>query len=106
VLPHLTLAHGLPELDAAAVRLSAPRALTQQVSRWLYEHSDAQGRRRYAGIRYASRLGDDIENWAIFEPADLAGELEHGTGIVIADDPDLAAAMQLHHLRWTTSPDV
>ena len=39
------------------------------------------------GIRYLSRLGDDIENWAIFEgtePYDKRSEE------IARDDPDLA----------------
>lgn len=93
-------AHGLPELDAAAIRLSAPRAVTQRISRWVYDHSTPDGRRRYAGVRYASRLGDELANWAIFEPAAVHGDLEHGSGIIQPDDPDLVAAMQLHNLQW------
>ena len=55
--------HGLDEIDAAAIRLRAPRGFTQQVSRYVYEQGS------FAGLRYGSRLGDDVVNWAIFEPA-------------------------------------
>lgn len=55
--------YGLDEIDAATIRLRAPRAFTQQVSRYVYEQA------AFAGIRYRSRLGDDVLNWAIFEPA-------------------------------------
>lgn len=98
-LEHLTVDQGLRELDAAAIRLSAPRALTQHVSRWIYERSDQDGTRRYAGIHYPSRLGDDLENWAIFEPADLDAQPEHDIGTIPLDDPELLAAMHLHNLR-------
>ena len=43
------------------------------------------------GIRYLSRLGDDIENWAIFEgtePYDKRSEE------IARDDPDLLAALR------------
>jgi hypothetical protein len=43
--------HGLDEIDAATIRLRAPRAFTQQVSRYAYEEGS------FAGIRYRSRLG-------------------------------------------------
>ena len=54
--------HGLDEIDAATIRLRAPRAFTQQVSRYVYEQGS------FAGIRYRSRLGDDVLNWAVFGP--------------------------------------
>ena len=57
--------YGLDDLDGATIRMSAPRAFTQEVSRLVYECSDESGERAYAGIRYLSRLGDDIHNWAI-----------------------------------------
>ena len=44
--------------------VSVRRVPSQQVSRYVYEQGDP-----FAGIRYRSRLGDDIVNWAIFEPA-------------------------------------
>jgi len=83
--------HGLDEIDAATIRLRAPRAFTQQVSRYVYEQGS------FAGIRYRSRLGDDLLNWAIFEPdadgrSPLAGTL---SAPIEADDPDLRAALDL-----------
>lgn len=83
--------HGLDEIDAATVRLRAPRGFTQQVSRYVYEEAS------FAGIRYRSRLGDDILNWAIFEPApDGASPLVEMTSAAIeADDSDLRAALDL-----------
>src|SRR5262249_49773364 len=44
--------YGLDEIDAATIRLRAPRAFTQQASRFVYEQGP------FAGIRYRSRLGD------------------------------------------------
>ncbi len=99
-LPLLVVEHGVRELDAAAVRLSVPRSFTQRLSRYIYDQTDANGRRRLAGIRYPSRLGDDFENWAVFEPAELIDTAEGNHGIVQPDDPDLLAAMRLHQLRW------
>jgi hypothetical protein len=83
--------HGLDEIDAATIRLRAPRGFTQQVSRYVYEHGS------FAGMRYRSRLGDDILNWAIFEPVpDGACPLVEMTSAAIeADDSDLRAALDL-----------
>jgi hypothetical protein len=83
--------HGLDEIDAATIRLRAPRAFTQQVSRYVYEQGS------YAGIRYRSRLGDEVLNWAIFEAApDGQSPLVATTAAPIeADDLDLSAALEL-----------
>jgi hypothetical protein len=83
--------YGLDEVDAATIRLRAPRAFTQEVSRFVYEQGP------FAGIRYRSRLGDDVLNWAIFEPApDAPSALVETTPTAItADDADLRAALGL-----------
>ena len=92
--------HHLAEIDAATIRLIAPRAFTQQISRLVYECLGDDGE-PFAGIRYASRLGDEFENWALFEPtasgADplRAPQVERITG----DDPDLLRAAALLQLR-------
>jgi RES domain len=87
--------HGLDEIDAATIRLRAPRAFTQQVSRFVYEQRDDRG--AFAGLRYRSRLGDEIINWALFEPAPDAGSPFVATtaAAIEADDPDLEAALGL-----------
>jgi len=81
--------------DAATIRLRAPRAFTQNVSRFVYEQRDEQG--SFAGIRYRSRLGDEIVNWAVFEPApDAPSPFLAKTSMPIeADDADLVAALDL-----------
>jgi len=83
--------HGLDEIDAATIRLRAPRAFTQQVSRYVYEQGS------FAGIRYRSRLGDDFLNWAVFESAP-DGEVPlvaTASAAIAADDPDLRTALEL-----------
>lgn len=93
--------HGVDDLDASALRRSDRRALTQAVSRLVYEHSTPDGQPMYDGIRYPSKHGDDLKNWAIFE-------LSHRTynpwtvmcrEPIRSDDPDLLAACDLLHLR-------
>lgn len=80
----------LTELDASVVRISAPRRLTQEISRKMFELT-VEGSRRYAGIAYLSRLGDEFQNWAIFEPADLSRRLPRN---IAPEDEDLATALQ------------
>lgn len=96
----VTSALGLEELDAAAVRRAEPRSLTQRISREVYNQTARSGARRFDGIRYLSRLGDDLVNWALFEPADLDPVAQPAGGVVTPEDPDLVAAMHLHGLTW------
>ena len=87
--------HGLHDLDAVTLRLSAPRAFTQDVSRYVFGQT-ADGERRWNGLAYLSKHGDDLQNWAIFEPADP--EVIDVTEFD-RDDADLAAALALHGLQ-------
>jgi hypothetical protein len=89
------LAWGVEELDAAAIRLSAPRALTQAISRIVFDCSQEDGSPQFAGIRYRSRLGDEIDNWAVFErPGDPPPFARARSARIAADDPDLIAALE------------
>jgi hypothetical protein len=93
--------HGLGDLDAATIRLSAPRRFTQEISRYVYDRSTPQGQRRYGGIAYRSRLGDEFRNWAIFEPPGRTlpwiGEPEREP--IEAEAPDLVRALELLGVR-------
>jgi hypothetical protein len=68
--PHfigIALSLGLLDLDAAALKDARPRHLTQAIAAWIYETTDLDG------VTFASRHGDDLQLWAIFErPADPA----------------------------------
>jgi hypothetical protein len=88
--------HGLDDLDAATVRLSAPRRFTQEISRYVYDQSTRDGRRRFAGIAYLSRLGDEFRNWAIFESPARETPWQNEPEVVRldADDPDLRQALE------------
>ena len=68
--------HGLTDIDAAAIRLTAPRGFTQDVSRLSYECRTA-GAEPLGGIRYHSRLDDGTSNWAVFEAASDSPEPLH-----------------------------
>lgn len=75
--PHfvgLSLRLGLADFDAAALKDARPRQLTQAVAAWLYETTDADG------VTFASRHGDDLRLWAVFErPGDplVSPKLRH-----------------------------
>lgn len=96
VLAPLVIRYGVVELDAAAIRLHAPRRVTQEISRHVYECMTESGERAFQGIRYLSRLGDDVENWAICEPSTI--DRIEVTGIRV-DDPDLIQAVELLRLE-------
>lgn len=90
---------GFPDLDAAAVKSRAPRELTQSVSRWLYGAIEPP----VAGVAFASRFGDDLAMWAVFEQPGDAGTssaIVETHQIDLACAPELHEAMRIHHLTW------
>jgi len=93
--------YGIDALDAPALRLSAPRRFAQEISRYVYEQSTAQGERRFAGIAYRSRLGEEFDVHAIFEPAGGPPPLVEAAAPqpLAADDPDLHRALELLGVR-------
>ena len=86
--------HGLHDLDAATLRLSAPRVFTREVARYVFDQT-AAGERRWNGLSYLSKHGDDLRNWAIFEPT-TPGVID--VADLRRDDKDLVAALALHGL--------
>lgn len=56
------LHYGLDDLDGGDLRSRAPRAFTQEISRYVFQRGVDAERRPFAGVRYISRLGDDLEN--------------------------------------------
>lgn len=100
------LRYGLPDLDAAALRLAEPRALTQAVSAWLYEQH-AGSRPAFDGVHFHSRHGDDQHLIAIFERGTdqrtsphLADHIEEQLN---PDHAELRRAMTIHRLQWADS---
>lgn len=72
----MALSLGLLDLDAAALKDARPRRLTQAVAAWIYETTDLDG------VTFASRHGDDLRLWAIFErPGDphISPKLTHAS---------------------------
>jgi hypothetical protein len=93
------LHYGLDDLDSGDVRRRLPRALTQELSRYVFENSDTADGEPLLGIRYLSRLGDDIENWTIFEGSEPQAPTSDD---IPPDDPDLASALATLDLVLTT----
>jgi hypothetical protein len=89
LLPHAK-EFGLQDIDASALQSSSPRRLTQLISRKVYESGPT-------GIRYLSRFGHDLENWAFFEPLIITSRR---TEPLKEDDPDLLAALTLLKLSF------
>jgi hypothetical protein len=87
-LAPLLIRLGIPDFDASVLQRSGPRLLTQNVSAVVY-------RLGFHGIRYLSRYGHDIENWALFEPVDLASRNQSE---IEPNDSDLLEAMRIFSL--------
>lgn len=100
--PHfigLALASGLGDFDTAALKDARPRHLTQAVASWLYEMTD------FDGVTFASRHGDDLQLWAIFErPGDpaITPNIQEVTDEepMQHDSPEIIKAFHLLGLQW------
>ena len=90
---------GRADFDAAVLKDGQTRALTQAVSTYIYEQTDLEG------LQFASRHGDDMPMWAIFERdgdplvSPLLSELEDVE--LTAHTPELLTAFRLLGLRWS-----
>lgn len=97
------LRYGLADLDAGALRLAAPRALTQQVASWLYDLHD-NNRDLIDGVSFDSRHGDGLALWAIFERddnTDISPRLANTRPVPVdAQHPELREALRIHRLTW------
>jgi hypothetical protein len=83
------LAAGFADFNAHALFATAPRSLTQHVSRMVFDN-------RLDGIRYSSKYGLEEECWALFEGRAAIADFEE-TQILVAD-PGLQSAMRTHSL--------
>lgn len=91
---------GIRELDGAAIRLTAPRRFTQEVSSHIYALADDAGQPVFAGIAYRSRFGDNYQNWAVFErPQDQEMFGDPRVTEIDAGARELGAALDLLGLR-------
>jgi len=93
----------IQDVDAATVRMSTPRELTQAISAWLYEIVGPDGE-RINGVQYLSRHGDELVLWAIYErgegdsPPEVTARLNPAK--IAPDDPHLDEAMRIHRIEW------
>lgn len=58
--------YGHQDLDVPTVR-GRDRRITRWIAQWAHDATDDEGRPRFAGIRYLSRLNSDWECWAVFD---------------------------------------
>jgi hypothetical protein len=104
----VALGFGLPDFDAAAVRMHAPRELTQLISRHLYGCETADGGLA-SGVAFGSRHGDGLRLWALFErDADVGRESSHllrdcRDEVIDAGSEAFGRALELHGLRLESS---
>ncbi|QMU21486.1 RES domain-containing protein [Gordonia rubripertincta] len=98
----LALTLGLDDLDAAAIRIARPRALTQTIAAYLYQLATPAGR-PVTGIEFSSRHADNCRLWAVFErdaDTDLTIVPTPMNEPVDPFDPDLVEAMRLLDVEW------
>jgi len=81
---------GVDDIDASVLQKTAPRTLTQFVSRIVFYAG-------FPGIYYLSKYGHDIENWALFEPFQINVRDPETVSI---EDRDLQLALRLHSLKF------
>ena len=87
---------GFGDLDVAAVR-GPDRRVTRLIADWAYLAED-EGRPRYAGVRYESRLRSGWECWALFDDEDMELEVIE-TLPVTREMPALQRVAGLFELR-------
>jgi hypothetical protein len=81
---------GVEDIDASVLQKTAPRTLTQFVSRIVFYAG-------FSGIYYLSKYGHDVENWALFEPFQIN---VRNPEVVSPEDRDLQLALRLHSLKF------
>ncbi|MGO8687807.1 MAG: RES domain-containing protein [Candidatus Dormibacteria bacterium] len=97
-LPFDVIFFGLDELDAAAIRAKAPRALTQRISRYVFRANRA-GAGLFAGVYYRSRLGDNLDNFALFEGPDRWELQDRACDPIRVNDPEFKQALHVLGVR-------
>jgi hypothetical protein len=102
------LSLGLPDFDAAVIRLRAPRRFTQEISRHVYG-LPIDGGVLASGVAFSSRHGDELRLWAIFErEADVGRKRSHLLARCVSkpiepEDHALRQALELHGVRLMPS---
>lgn len=99
----VALAHQLKlhDFDAAALKYGRPRTLTQSVATYLHAATEVDG------VTFASRHGDDLALWAVFERAEdpamshTLHTIEHH--LLSPEHPDLREAFRILGLTWSSA---
>ena len=95
-----TIITGADDFDAATLKDPRQRDLTRSVATWLYQCVEPV----VDGIEFASRHGDELALWAVFErPEDDAVSrlLSETKDMPLTPDADeIREAFRLHRLRW------
>jgi hypothetical protein len=84
---------GLTDLDAALLKLQAPRRLTQLIAGWLYQLPAPPD-----GVAFGSRHDDSMQMWAIFEqPGEDGSQVPHaGRPVELTERrPELLEALRI-----------
>ncbi len=95
---------GITDVDLGTVT-GAQRRFTQDIARYVHQQVDVDGRPRFAGIRYPSRLNPEWECWAVFD--DRIRHLPGWPNIPVSffpDDPDLHSVARLFGLTIEIFP--
>lgn len=92
---------GLTDLDAAALKMRAPRSLTQTITGWLYQLVPPLD-----GVCFGSRHDDRMTMWAIFEQPHEADTVSHTLTTQLPvhldrDTPALVQALRIFGLTWS-----
>lgn len=99
-LKDLLVKFDLPDLDASTVRVSAPREVTQRISRYVYLCVQEEAP-QFDGVYYLSKHGDDLENWGLFERAsEPLGLLPAVARLLRPGHDDLERTMTHLGLTW------
>lgn len=96
----LALHLGLKDFDAAALKDGRARHLTRSLTTYLHDRIDLG----LHGINFASRHGDDLELWAIFERPEDPSVTPQVSSVeqfdLTQDHPDVVKALEVLGLRW------
>jgi hypothetical protein len=95
ILGPMLAMYGYTTLDIPTI-MTADRRITRLISQWAWSLKDESGNDRFAGIRYASRLGTEWECWGVFDRTPMT-ELERRS--ITLEMESLVTIRDLYNLR-------
>jgi hypothetical protein len=94
----MALSLNLADFDAAALKDARPRLLTQAIAAYIYDTGE------FDGIQFASRHGDDLLLWAVFEQPGDGAVSSRITNITAYDldvnSREILEAFRILDLEW------